>query len=1365
MNWSKRVLYLLVSAVLGLGSILLPAAYGVPESKAYAETSLTTEVNIGDFESPDEIWDFLVGSSSDLGNGEFRMDSTVRQSGSSSAKLQLDFSKYYSVSLQRYLFKRILPSDAKEISFWVKTGDFKSLDVILLDNGNQNHQQTITLQPVSDWQKVTISSFVSGTNYIHFGGANDGVWRGPIKKIHFKVSKPNLVSGKTGGSIWFDDIRAKINTPDLAIAQKQVGNVFAGTRTATFDVLTKGDRVDWTAYDAWDGRVVSGSMPVTAGKARLTVQVPIDGYYRLKVNAYQGAALTKTVQTTFAALPAFDITQVADSPFAMQTHFGIGWNREMMPIVKYAGLKSVRDSFFWSEIELTKGQYSFNPKFTLPMQTLKEYGIDLFHTFAFTNKYYDDFQTPYTDSSREGFTNYAKAVLNKFGTQLKSGEIWNEFNSPYFGGKGPAASRADMYYELLKKSYEGIKSVRPDLNVVGGATVGIPHEWLTEVFQLGGLNYMDTLSVHPYIYPDSPEGLIPEIDKLNALVRTYNNGENMPIWFSEIGWPTHINPEGVDNNTQAAYLIRSYVVSIASGVEKVFWYDLMNDGTDKLYNEHNFGIVHFVGDEMGAYTPKQAYVALATMTRKLTGATLTGKQTSNGLYRYTFNKDNKATHVLWSIDKKDVALKTQTPIVITDMMGRSDTYVPNKGKVYVTLSGEPLFVQGSVDEIEESSRYTLTGGLTYTEDPIILTYNQQVKEPVNAQVSFQGTTRSLAVSEPGSYKAEFPGITETGKKTAFATLQNDAGKFARLTETFDVILPDYVTTKHVLRNESEDKIEITIDNKRPYDQRLLRVDWNIGGTTGSTDFNTLIPANSKQSVDVVVPGGLQKDTLLPYTMNLVMDDGKTLRTEGNVKLVDVGSMFPLHSRTADQMNSQPATGVIDLVTDGNVKMAGYGGAEDLSGKLWFGYDSENLYLSANIHDNTFAEPYEADAIWQGDSVQFAVSGGMPGENMQWYEYGAALTPKGPELYRWMAPQDVVTGTVTNRNLQITRDETTKETIYRLALPWSELKHITSQDGILSLSLLVNDNDGTGRKGYIEWGSGIGSGKQSSLFKPVIIHTDGTAPTTTSTMSPASPDGQNDWYMQKVEVSLNAADDKPGVIESVYSLDGGTTWQPYTGALTFDKDGKHSLRYRSTDKAGNVEADRTVSFNIDATAPVIEIAAPTEGKFSNAGELKPQFTVTDALSGVDPQKTTAKLDGKIVEPGAVIPLYSLPLGSHTFTVSAVDLAGNKQETTVTFETYADQDSLLKLVSLFAAAGWIDNEGIVSSLRQQLEKGDIKGAIHEIKALTGKKITDEAAAYLLRDANAVLESAGHTAAEADQKAAKDEVQDEVQDEVKE
>jgi hypothetical protein len=78
------------------------------------------------------------------------------------------------------------------------------------------------------------------------------------------------------------------------------------------------------------------------------------------------------------------------------------------------------------------------------------------------------------------------------------------------------------------------------------------------------------------------------------------------------------------------------------------------------------------------------------------------------------------------------------------------------------------------------------------------------------------------------------------------------------------------------------------------------------------------------------------------------------------------------------------------------------------------------------------------------------------------------------------------GSISGAKVAVTRDETTHRTTYELAVPWPHLQPIQPADRLISLSLLVNDNDGGGRKGWIEWGGGTGSAKNSSLFMPAEL---------------------------------------------------------------------------------------------------------------------------------------------------------------------------------------------------------------------------------------------------------------------------------------
>jgi hypothetical protein len=157
----------------------------------------------------------------------------------------------------------------------------------------------------------------------------------------------------------------------------------------------------------------------------------------------------------------------------------------------------------------------------------------------------------------------------------------------------------------------------------------------------------------------------------------------------------------------------------------------------------------------------------------------------------------------------------------------------------------------------------------------------------------------------------------------------------------------------------------------------------------------------------------------------------------------------------------------------------------LGGKVWFNWDSNNLYITADITDTNFSDPATGGNIWQGDSLQVAATSGVPGSSATvstasaqgHYEYGAALTPDGAQVYCWTAPPGQPTGQVTNAAVQVTRDDATNTTLYELALPWSDLTSVQpNANAVFSISALLNDTDNGTRLGFLQWGGGIGSSK-------------------------------------------------------------------------------------------------------------------------------------------------------------------------------------------------------------------------------------------------------------------------------------------------
>jgi hypothetical protein len=129
--------------------------------------------------------------------------------------------------------------------------------------------------------------------------------------------------------------------------------------------------------------------------------------------------------------------------------------------------------------------------------------------------------------------------------------------------------------------------------------------------------------------------------------------------------------------------------------------------------------------------------------------------------------------------------------------------------------------------------------------------------------------------------------------------------------------------------------------------------------------------------------------------------------------------------------------------------------------------------------------------------------------------------------------------------------------------------------------------------------------------------DPNAPTTAAGISPAAING----YYQHPEVTLTANDDVPGggagVDKIQYRVDGGPT-TTYSAPFAVTGDGSHTVEYFATDLAGNVEATKSATFSVDATAPTVDVAADRPADHNGWYNHDVTFTPTgnDAGSGID-----------------------------------------------------------------------------------------------------------------------------------------------------
>jgi hypothetical protein len=554
---------------------------------------------LGDYESAAEGWSFYPGSEFPGATGSLALDATSAAAGTQSAKLSGNFAgggNY--VAIQRTM----VPVDLTALSLSVRTSQLSAIGLRLTDATGQVHQQRLPLSSSTAWQQLNVTRFDGGTGYLHFGGADDGIWHGPAKSIVVTLDRSSIIGGGT---------------------------------TAT-------------------------------------------------VNVDAVAATTAT------------------SLIGAGTHFGQSWSTTPMPLLTLSGARGGRDEAQWYQAETTRGTYAFPAKVTNYLQSWQANGIDPLLIADYGNPLYDDvpedyFDAPFTDTGRAAFANYADAVATQF-PQIKNLAIWNEWD---VNAAGPSNKTPESYLALLKATYPKLKANHPGLTIVGGGDTDVTQvAWFEAFCQLGGLKYLDVVSIHPYNFLNAPEGLSAAIDRVRALIRQYNGGVDKPIWVTESGWYTGTYQSNVSEPTQAMYAARAQLAVLGRGVDRYYLYDFMNDGIDPADKEDNFGLVHNPADALGAYTPKPSYVAYATGARQLRGATFLGQEfPGNGLIDQVFAaNDGTPLRAIWAASGTGttVTVNATGPIQVTNLYGVSTTYTPDtNGKVNVPVGVWPTYVTGS----------------------------------------------------------------------------------------------------------------------------------------------------------------------------------------------------------------------------------------------------------------------------------------------------------------------------------------------------------------------------------------------------------------------------------------------------------------------------------------------------------------------------------------------------------------------------------------------------------------------------------------------------------------------------------------------
>lgn len=892
--------------------------------------------------------------------------------------------------------------------------------------------------------------------------------------------------------------------------------------------------VAWQVVDDAGAEVAAGTTTVPTASS----SAPIVLGDQLPTGAYRVSATIpgqeQPTEGAFAVLPdAESRPAVEDSPFAVDVYGSKLIAQDdaaaFANVLRLTGVDWIRDRQRWNDvINPSPGVFDFSGEQqpwnwlekadAAGLKTLSSFHDGPAWTRTSTRELPQDLRDMYA---------FALEAGEYYDGRVDAWQLWNEQNRKF----ALEAEGADRYGAVLKAAALGFLDSGSDARLVGGGLAGVDPHYAQWQFRNGILDYLDDYAYHTHTTVNSSATVNdhPDFSSQLAAAAPYG-GDAKGRWVTEGGIALNNSdvtklPTAVQEVLQARYIVSSAVESLAEGSTKHFFF------IAAPYREGaSYWSMYRSPDE-----PMAALAAQSVMTAELGEGTYLGRlgAVPAGVRAHVFDSGTGPVAVLWADVDTAVTLVASTDATATGLMGRPAGLEVTGGGATLTVGPDPVYVAateigGVVDApapFQPAPRVTAEG-FTAAERVVIqpvfdadTSTNAQLygyglrtdaatavtaevynfgDDEVTAEITatadggwaVTGSGQSVTIA-PGDRALVPLEVTATGDLrqtiadlTIVATVAGEASSpaVAELRPRTATM-----TATHVI-DGVDDRVRVTYTNATDAAQHISAAAWSFADESASTAPALDVPAGG--SVDLDSPPAPAGAGTLPYEAVLTVDGVGESSVRGVISALPWNEI-PRLTRTAITVD-----GVRDDLTGATAQTLTAPGVdpESLAATAWFTWDDENLYLTAEVRDDVHLQPYTGNATWQADGLQFAVAPGWPGETalrpeiQPRIEFGFALTPEGAQLYRYASGD--VGGFLTDADIAAVRDEATATTVYEAAVPWTLLAPIgVGPDSAASVSIVANDTDGDGTRGWVQFGGGITTAKDSELFEPVIFAAD------------------------------------------------------------------------------------------------------------------------------------------------------------------------------------------------------------------------------------------------------------------------------------
>ena len=630
------------------------------------------------------------------------------------------------------------------------------------------------------------------------------------------------------------------------------------------------------------------------------------------------------------------------------------------------------------------------------------------------------------DLYRKMVESWAKAHPDMNGKYLC---VVNEPNYRWYGTWKELAEAHRIFAEAVRK-------IHPETKVMGPACSRIEMDFMRQMGQHGLFDSMDGIVMHCYVDGTAPEGEFWEGQKEFFRYLKKIGKRDMPLHYTEFGWTTW---EGtwqtpVDELTQARYLARSMALLSSERIDSIVYFcDFYNT---RNRGESGFSILRRENDHLA---PKPSVAAYMTMTRNLTGVIGETKllQLTPEIWLVSGKRRGDFVQVVWHSSGKE---RISLPLRIDEaenFVGRKE---PLQSRSGIVVSESPLYLfsrDSSLYEAERKPEIRAVPG-----DSI-----KVAAEPLFVPGAFRregGMIRLPYDVMPGRYSL----ILRQGDASVIRpVLVENAVELTGITP--------------VWKGKNEPQIHFQVESRF-----------------------------EEERIGTLTCAGISKQVQLKKGRNdFVLPLGEVRRVSGSVVCtVENPGRREERFRTARKfehtfypISRLPEQGIRTVAPlpesewKSPKEKKNLLAPSDCRPELRIAWGREGVYILAEVLDNEFAQPYQQERMWLGDSLQLAFDVdasklwdannlGFGFKGHRCFEFTVGLTGSGVQTYCHYAYDPVLKPGMANEvKAEVTRRN--GKTIYSVLFPWHTigLMEAPSPGTRVGFAAAVNDLDSGARK--------------------------------------------------------------------------------------------------------------------------------------------------------------------------------------------------------------------------------------------------------------------------------------------------------------